>query len=152
MPTHTELVSLTLNSYLPLEREDSSEFFLYPRFLSQTFIHNSQDSRGRGGYFFSSPLPFSLDSLTVIHQPGNQYGELRELLVSEQAQKKPRNNLFIPFQQNFSNIEKCPNIPTSLYRKIFKVYQIILNIIYERVKTFSILFGALGSDVKHFQT
>ena len=57
-------------------------------------IHDSQDSRGRGGYLFNSSLPLPPASQTLRHQPGDYCRELtsayswqpdsnREPLVSE---------------------------------------------------------------------
>ena len=48
MPKDIELVSLTLDSYLPLERKDSSDFFFYIRLFFQKhsqFI--GQQGKGR---------------------------------------------------------------------------------------------------------
>ena len=70
MPKDIELVSLTLDSYLPLERKDSSDFFfLHPVIFSQAFtIHRTA---GQGEAISLTLLPLSLDSKTIIHQPGN---------------------------------------------------------------------------------
>ena len=74
-------------------------------------IHDSQDSRGRGGYLFNSSLPLPPASQTLRHQPGDYCRELtsayswqpdsnREPLVSERKSLttklhalKSRNNL-----------------------------------------------------------
>ena len=69
MPKDIELVSLTLDSYLPLERKVQVNFFLHPVIFSQAFtIHRTA---GEGEAISLTPLPLSLDSKTIIHQPGN---------------------------------------------------------------------------------
>ena len=44
--------------------------------FSLTYIHDSQDSRRRGGYLFNSSLPLLPASQTLRHQPGNYCREL----------------------------------------------------------------------------